>query len=426
MFITSSPTKSINETCVEFFLYSLPVEMLTYEDEFLHTVTILLVPVAEHVRILFHELCKLLWRHSCIPLSCIAERYLLACLFEDVALMLLIVEIAETLCSDDALWPATSHKLIKQVNPHWAASYINVCADAVFLCLACLFVVMAMSACAAFWVIMMVMMMLMLMVVLMMVLVFVLMLMMMFAFMIVLMMVLMMMMMLFFLLYLIKMLLHFSHPCGRSHHTVEVEHIGVENLSELHVTIVTLYYLSFWLESADYLLHSSEFFWRNLISLVEQDDVAELNLLYYEILYVILLNVLTEEIETATKLILHAESINHGHNAIESRHTVLAVFLFHHRDGADGLCYRCRFADAACLNDDIVKLLHGGDVCKLLNEIHLQCAADTSVLQCHEGVVLLIHDATLLYEVGINVHLAYVVHDNGELYPALVGEYAVE
>ena len=87
---------------------------------------------------------------------------------------------------------------------------------------------------------------------------------------------------------------------------------------------------------------------------------------------------------------------------------------------------RCRFADARCLDHDVVKLLHLHQVGELFHKVHLQRAADAAVLQCHERVVLLIDDATLLDEVSVDVHFADVVHDDGESYAFLVAEYAVE
>ena len=75
------------------------------------------------------------------------------------------------------------------------------------------------------------------------------------------MMVVMMLMLFIIILYLIEMLLHFLHPCGRSDSGIEIEKIGIEELCEFHITVVTLYYLSFRVESADYLAYTSQFFW---------------------------------------------------------------------------------------------------------------------------------------------------------------------
>ena len=59
--------------------------------------------------------------------------------------------------------------------------------------------------------------------------------------------------------------------------------------------------------------------------------------------------------------------------------------------------------------------MHGEDVLQLLDEVHLQRTADATVLQGHERVVLLAYDTTLLDEVGVDVHLADVVDDDGKL-----------
>ena len=66
--------------------------------------------------------------------------------------------------------------MVELCQREWFASIIDKRSDAIFLCLARFFIVMAVTACAAFWMIMMVMMlMLVLMLVMMLVLVFVLM-----------------------------------------------------------------------------------------------------------------------------------------------------------------------------------------------------------------------------------------------------------
>ena len=92
----------------------------------------------------------------------------------------------------------------------------------------------------------------------------------------------------------------------------------------------------------------------------------------------------------------------------------------------DGLCDRRGLADATRLNDDIVEALGVDDVVELFDEVHLQRAADTSVLQCHEAVVALAYHAALLDEAGVDVHLADVVDDDGEADAFLVFQNTVQ
>ena len=70
--------------------------------------------------------------------------------------------------------------------------------------------------------------------------------------------------------------------------------------------------------------------------------------------------------------------------------------------------------------------MHASDVTQLLHEVHLQGTADASVLQGYQRVVLLSHDASLLYQVGIDVHLTNVVDDDGKLDAFLVLQNAIQ
>lgn len=99
---------------IEGFFQGVLVEVLTYEDELLHTVAILLVPIGTKTRIAIEHILQLGLRHGGIPLPGIGQRHLLACLFEEVAEMLLTLEVADTLGADDVLWPETCHEMVKE------------------------------------------------------------------------------------------------------------------------------------------------------------------------------------------------------------------------------------------------------------------------------------------------------------------------
>ena len=90
------------------------VEILADEDELLHAVAELLVPVATEAGITFHELLQLILGHGGIPLAGITDADLLTSLFEDVADIAFVLEVADTLGADDALGPFASHKLVEE------------------------------------------------------------------------------------------------------------------------------------------------------------------------------------------------------------------------------------------------------------------------------------------------------------------------
>ena len=129
---------------------------------------------------------------------------------------------------------------------------------------------------------------------------------------------------------------------------------------------------------------------------------------------------------TPAELILQPQGIHHGDDAVQHGKPVQGCLGHEGGNGADGLCYGGGFADAAGLDDDVVELLHAGDVGQLLHEVHLQGTADAAVLQGYERFVLLAHYAPLGYEFGIDVHLPDVVDDDGKPDAALVLQDAVQ
>ena len=92
----------------------LTVEVLADEDELLHSVAILFVPIAAEAWILLHELLQFVFWHGGIPLACITDADLTACLLKDVTGFLFILEITDALGSDDALWPLAGYELVEE------------------------------------------------------------------------------------------------------------------------------------------------------------------------------------------------------------------------------------------------------------------------------------------------------------------------
>ena len=226
--------------------------------------------------------------------------------------------------------------------------------------------------------------------------------------------------------FILMMSFNFCNPGSGSGHLVEVEHMGVDDFVEVHVAIVAVDDFSLRLERANNLADAAQFLGFHVGSLVEQYDVAELNLLNDEVLNVILFEILLQQVVSASEFILQPECIHHGDDTVESRVAFRRHLGSHLRNGADGLCDGSRFADTAGLNDDVVEAMERYDVLQLLYEVHLQRAADTTVLQGYQRVVLLIYDTSLLYEAGVDVHFTDVVYDDGELDTLLVLKDTVE
>ena len=109
--------------------------MLANEDELLHAVTNLFVPVATEAGISLHELLQLIFGHGGIPLACIADADLLASLLKDVADIFFVLEVADAFCADDTLGPFAGYELIEESQVEGAATEVYVSTDAVFLSL---------------------------------------------------------------------------------------------------------------------------------------------------------------------------------------------------------------------------------------------------------------------------------------------------
>ena len=171
------------------------------------------------------------------------------------------------------------------------------------------------------------------------------------------------------------------------------------------------------LDSPDDLPDSGKFPGLHFGCLVEQDDVAELYLPDDEILYVLLADVLAGEAVSASEFAFHAQGIDDGHDAVEAADAVFAVCLPESRDGADGLGYRFRLADAAGFYDDIVEALHLHEFIYLLHKVGLEG---------DQTVVLASDDSSLLDKVRINVDLSYIIDYYGKPYSFPVGKNVVD
>ncbi len=220
--------------------------------------------------------------------------------------------------------------------------------------------------------------------------------------------------------------LNLAYPSCRCGDTLKVEQMCVEQRRNVYLGIVALDDSRLGLQGLDDLPDASQLFRLHLRDLVEQDDVAELYLLDDQVLDVLLADVLACQAVATRELALQAQGIDHGDDAVEARHAVLDKLSSHLRDGADGLCYGFRLTDAAGLYHDVVETLLLQYVVDLLDQVHLQRTADAAVLQGHEALVLLAHDTAFLYQVGIDVYLAYVVDDDGKLDSSLVCENTVD
>ena len=118
------------------------VEMLADENEFLHAVTELVIPVTKEAWVLLHELLEFVFGHRGVPLASVADADLFAGLLKDVTDIALILEVADALGTDDALGPFAGHEFVEKSEVEGTAAIVDVGSDAVFLGLALIVVMM--------------------------------------------------------------------------------------------------------------------------------------------------------------------------------------------------------------------------------------------------------------------------------------------
>ena len=166
--------------------------MLTDEYDFYHAVAQFLIPFLLQLWVIHQDLGEFVFRHGSQPLASLLYSLLLASLFEHVAHVALIIEIADSLGANHVSRPFSCNEIIEETQVEWLATVVNEGADSVFLNFSA-FMIMVM-------VMMMVMMMFMLIVVVVMVIV-VMMMMLMFVFLVMIVMMVMMFMCFFFIIF---------------------------------------------------------------------------------------------------------------------------------------------------------------------------------------------------------------------------------
>lgn len=295
---------SVCQTGIEEAGDELLVEVLANEDELLHAVAELVVPVTAEAGILLHELLQFVLRHRGVPLAGITDADLLAGLLKDVAGIFFVLEVADTLGADDALGPFASHELVEESQIEGTATIVDIGANAVFLSLALIVVMVVVMVFVAMMVFVLMM-------------VFIVLVMMFVVVVMVMMLMLVVVIVIIFIIIFVVVLLDLLNPGGGSCYSVEVEHVGIQDLIKLYVAVVAVDNLGLGLKGSYDFTDAPQFLRADLGGLVQEHDVAEFNLLDDEVLNILLVDVLAGEVETAAELVSHAEGIDDGHDAVE-------------------------------------------------------------------------------------------------------------
>ena len=107
--------------------------MLTDEYDFYHAVAQFLIPFLLQLWVIHQDLGEFVFRHGSQPLTSLLYSLLLASLFEHIAHVALIIEIADSLGANHVSRPFPCYEIIEETQVERLATIVNEGADSVFL-----------------------------------------------------------------------------------------------------------------------------------------------------------------------------------------------------------------------------------------------------------------------------------------------------
>ena len=107
--------------------------MLTDEYDFYHAVAQFLIPFLLQLWVIHQDLGEFVFRHGSQPLTSLLYSLLLASLFEHIAHVALIIEIADSLGANHVSRPFSCYEIIEEAQVERLATIVNEGADSVFL-----------------------------------------------------------------------------------------------------------------------------------------------------------------------------------------------------------------------------------------------------------------------------------------------------
>ena len=180
-------------------------------------------------------------------------------------------------------------------------------------------------------------------------------------------------------------------PAGRFHGLLKIETSCIEDIGDFDLCVVGFNDLSACLQAADDLFQKTELLRRDHVHFIEEDGVAELELLDEKILDIFFLDGILGQASAVLKFVVHARAVDDSDDVVKfHRKTCVGALL---ADVGDGLGDRDRLADAGGFNNDIVILLCLCQFAKLVGKIVSQCAANAAVCQRYKIAVFLISEA---------------------------------
>ena len=119
------------------------------------------------------------------------------------------------------------------------------------------------------------------------------------------------------------------------------------------------------------------------------------------------------------------DGVDDGNHRVEYRHVGQAFSLF--RAEVEGRSYRKWFGNAGRLDQQVIEPLTLGQRAYFLQQIVAQRAADAAVGHLHQLFVSPREVRTAIsHQVGIDVHLAHVVHNHRHLQALAIVEHVIQ
>ena len=211
------------------------------------------------------------------------------------------------------------------------------------------------------------------------------------------------------------------HPADGRAGAFDVEAAGVEDVLHVHLAVIGLDDIGGGVQAADDGADKAELFGFKAVHLVQDDRGAEFDLLDDEVGDILVLKVFVHQLLAAHELVHKAQGVHHRDHAVEAAYLGQGFVA-----KADGLRDGQGLADAGSLDKDVVEAVRLDKVEYLLQKVGLQGTADAAVFQRHEAVVFKFNGAALGNERGVDIYLADIIHDNGNLVAFLIGKHMIE
>ena len=193
-------------------------------------------------------------------------------------------------------------------------------------------------------------------------------------------------------------------PAGRFHGLLKIETSCIEDIGDFDLGVVGFNDLGACLQAADDLFQKTELLRCDHVHFIEEDGVAELELLDEKILDIFFLDGILGQASAVLKFVVHARAVDDSDDVVKfHRKTCVGALL---ADVGDGLGDRDRLTDTGSLDDDVIILLCLSQLAKLVGKVVSQSAANAAICQRYKVTVLLCDDTTLTSPISLTMTAA--------------------